>query len=229
MVQHRDRGDRRPWATMPEAAADVQARRRRLRRRAGGARRLRSRRSPGRPARGPPARDRPRRADAYYADRYDLEVVGTVIPSFDTSAEVSSGEPRTTWPRTIRRRSARPGHLHGAVAPRRRRRDDRPPDRRRGGLRRRRPVRRLARCGGLGRRHLRWDDAPQHRHHRRAPRVTAPEVALRLADVAVSYGRTSALDGVHGEVEAGSARWRSSARTGPASPPCCGPCLGLVP
>ena len=35
--------------------------------------------------------------------------------------------------------------------------------------------------------------------------MTAPEVALRLADVAVSYGRTSALDGVHGEVEAGSA------------------------
>ena len=31
-------------------------------------------------------------AFAYFADRYDLEVVGTVIPSFDSSAEVSAGD-----------------------------------------------------------------------------------------------------------------------------------------
>jgi len=31
-------------------------------------------------------------AFAYFADRYDLDVVGTVIPSFDTSAEVSAGD-----------------------------------------------------------------------------------------------------------------------------------------
>lgn len=31
-------------------------------------------------------------AFAYFAQRYDLEVVGTVIPSFDTAAEVSAGD-----------------------------------------------------------------------------------------------------------------------------------------
>ena len=90
-------------------------------------------------------------AFGYYVDRYDLTFVGSIIPSFDTSAELSGQRARPTSSRKIKAtgvkaifsESSLPPKTAEAIGAR---------GRRAGRGRRGRPLRRHARPGGLGRR-----------------------------------------------------------------------------
>ena len=119
-------------------------------------------------------------AFGYYLDRYGLEFVGSVIPSFDTSAELSGRDIRDLVAK-IKATGVRAVFSETSL-PAQGGRDDRPRGRGQGRGRRGRPVRRRPRPTRVRRRHLPQDDPPQHGHHRREPqrrlRPTPPAADL---------------------------------------------------
>ena len=147
-------------------------------------------------ARPPPARARRRRArlhradpaeqrtlvtthDAlgYYARRYGIEVVGTVIPSLSTQAQASAGD-LAELVDTIRRERVKAIFAESSVNAERRGGD------RAGGRRARRPaaVGGLARPRGLGGGDIRGLDPRQHRRDRRGAHGGRRECARSRAD-----------------------------------------------
>ncbi len=99
-------------------------------------------------------------AFGYYVDRYGLEFVGSIIPSFDSQAELSARD-ISNIVRLIKG-AGREGRVLRELAAPEDGRGHRPRRRRRGGGRRRRPLRRLPRPVRERRRHLPQDAAAQH-------------------------------------------------------------------
>ncbi len=129
-------------------------------------------------------------AFGYYVDRYHLDFVGSVIPSMDTSAELSARQ-LTDLVAKIRATGVKAIFTESSLPPKTRRGD-----------RRRRPVSRWSGrgrlygdslgAGGLTGRDLSGRRATQHRHdRRRAGRTDDADAALRYAVSSATAARPS--------------------------------------